>query len=125
MNAPVKNSDPAIELGFIVRCVTIALMLAATGVAFVYVKNQQHALGMETSKIEAELKDLRAYNQVLEAEVTTLSSHARINELVAKGDVALVPISGQYVARLAPPAHAIATGEIRTAAAQTAGEFRQ
>ena len=123
MNPTSTRPESAIKVGIILRWVVLALLLAAAGMAYVHVKNQQHALGVETRKIEAALRDLRALNQVLGAEITNLTSHAQLNKMVSNGELALVPISGQYVARLTPPVQSPETGELRTASAVAEGEF--
>jgi len=124
MNTYKNSPTSQIEIGLIVRLVLFAVLLSATGVGYVFVKNQQHALGSQTREIEGQLRELQAYNQVLRSEISTLTSHASITESVSLGRVALIAISDQYVARLTPPTIDGGTLEFQTASAATAGDFR-
>lgn len=119
-----KKSEPqrSISFGFVLCAVTLMALCTALGIGYVFIKNQQHVLGERTRKIEAGIREITSYNQVLRSEINNLASHAQISAKVAGGMIALVPISDQYVARLNPPAIVVGTGDIlQTAMAGTTG----
>lgn len=92
----------------------IAVLLAA-GLSFVYLKNQQFALGEQIRQTERAIRETRAENEVLLARVTALTSRRALQERVASGFIAVVPVTGDRIARLTPPAMDSDTTALRTA----------
>lgn len=117
---PSRNLDVKLIFQFIL----FALFLAGVALFYVNLKNQQHILGEETRILEKKLKDLKAYNQVLRSDISTLTSHLRITQEMGQGKIALTAISDQFVARITPPTIGIPNSEYRTAAASTSGGYR-
>jgi hypothetical protein len=77
-----------------------------------------------TRTIEGEIRELRAFNQVLRSDISTLTSHKSITTALGQGLIALVPISDQFVARLTPPAMGSPELQLGTATAANPGELR-
>jgi hypothetical protein len=110
-----------LHLPSLVRWLLLALAFSACGLLFVYVKNQQHFLGDQTRKIERQIQEARAYNDVLLARISTLSSRTELQRKIAQHLITLQPIQDQYIARLTPPAAAADDGILRTAANERIG----
>jgi len=118
------ESSRNLDVTFICLSMIFALFLAGVALFYVNIKNQQHSLGEETRLLEKKLKDLKAYNQVLRSDISTLTSHLRITQEMGQGKIALTAISDQFVARITPPTIGIPNSEYRTAAASTSGGYR-
>lgn len=110
-----KQANP-LQIAPLFRWLLFALALAACGLLYVYVKNQQHFLGEQTRKVEREIREMRTRNEVLLARVSALSSHAELQRKLDQGLIALQPIKDQNIARLTPPVAADKDGIVRTAA---------
>ena len=105
-----------IHIAPLFKWLLIALMVGAAGLMFVYVKNQQHLLGSQTREVEGRIREMRAYNEVLLARISALSSRAELQRKLDRGVIALQAIQDTSIARLTPPANAERDGAIRTAA---------
>ena len=110
-----KQVNP-IHVAPLFKWLTFAVVVAACGLLFVYVKNQQHLLGEQTRGVERQIREMQAYNEVLLARISTLSSRAELQRKLAQGLIALQPIQDHSIARLTPPVTAEADGVLRTAA---------
>lgn len=124
MNQRKSKPESKLEVGLIVRLTLFAILVCVAGVGFVFIKNQQHALGNKTREVERQLRELESSHKVLVTEITSLTSHSRLSQAVAEGLVSLVGISDQYVARLNQPTVVSGTGEFRAASAVLPGELR-
>lgn len=102
MNRHKNQPAPSLNIGLLTRLLLFTALLAGTGLGFVYIKVQQHDLGEKTRKTEARISELRAFNQALRSELSTLTSHASLRKALGDGTIALVPVSDQFVARLTP-----------------------
>lgn len=99
------------------RWLILAALIGASGLMFVYVKNQQHQLGMKTRDVERQITEERALNEVLLARISALSSRAELMRKIQQGAIALRPIQDNAIARLTPPAQTSGSdGVLRTAA---------
>lgn len=87
---------------WILKVVVGGVVCAAVGLSFVFVKVKQHALGESIRQLEARVAEVKACNQALRSELSTLTSHASLRQALAAGRIAMVPVSDQYVARLTP-----------------------
>ncbi len=105
-----------IQIAPLFKWLTFALFVAGCGLLFVYVKNQQHLLGSQTREIEIRIREVRAYNEVLLARISALSSRAELQRKLDRGVIALQAIQDTSIARLTPPATAERDGTLRTAA---------
>lgn len=108
------NSNP-IQMGKIICVSAIVTTLLAVGLGFVYIKNQQFAIGEQIRQTERKIQQIRAENDVLLAKVTELTSRPALQARVKSGYIAVVNITGDKIARLTPPVQASEDGILRTA----------
>lgn len=109
-----KQVNP-VHFTSLVRWLVVALFCGSAGLFFVFIKNQQFALGEEIRQVERKIKEVRAANEVLLARVTELSSRRMLQQRIADGFISVKPIPDIAIARLVPPADAANDGVIRTA----------
>ena len=109
-----KQVNP-VQMSTVIQYVVAALILAAAGLFYVHIKNQQFALGDEIRKVERRIREVRAGNEVLLARVTALSSRQALQKRIAEGFIKVQPIEGNVIARLVPPTVAGQDGILRTA----------
>ena len=113
LTTPV-NSNP-IQIGKILCVSSVVTILLAVGLGFVYIKNQQFAIGEQIRQTERKIQQLRAENDVLLANVTELTSRPALQARVKSGYIAVVNITSDKIARLTPPVQATEVGTLRTA----------
>ncbi len=109
-----KQVNP-VHMPSLIRWLLIALLCGGAGLVYVYIKNQQFALGEEIRQVERRVKEVRAANEVLLARVTELSSRRTLQQRVADGFITVKPIQDIAIARLTPPTEAVRDGVLRTA----------
>jgi cell division protein FtsB len=102
-------------MGKIICFSTVVAVLLAVGLGFVYIKNQQFAIGEQIRQTERKIQQVRAENDVLLAKVTELTSRPALQARVKSGYIAVVNITGDKIARLTPPMQATEDGTLRTA----------
>lgn len=122
MNRYKCDPAPSLNTSLIAYLVAFTVLFAVIGLGYVYIKNKQHVLGEETRQVEARISELRAVNQALRTELSTLTSHASIRQALAEGTLALIPVSDQFVARLTPVLPASIDLATQTAAATSPGD---
>ena len=119
MNPALQPANPQtsnpIQAANLVKFVALAFLLGAIGLAYVFVKNQQFVLAEQIRKTERQIRDVQSRNEVLVAKVTELSSRPMLQKRVSEKFIAVVAITGDKIARLTPPATAVAGGVMRTA----------
>ena len=119
MNPALQPANPQtsnpIQAPNLVKFVALAILLGAIGLAYVFVKNQQFVLAEQIRKTERQIRDVQSRNEVLIAKVTELSSRPMLQKRVSEKFIAVVAITGDKIARLTPPATAVADGVMRTA----------
>jgi cell division protein FtsB len=113
LTTPV-NSNP-IQIGKILCVSSIVTILLAVGLGFVYIKNQQFAIGEQIRQTERKIQQVRDENDVLLAKVTELTSRPALQARVKSGYIAVVNITSDKIARLTPPVQATEAGTLRTA----------
>lgn len=113
LTTPV-NSNP-IQIGKILCVSIVVTILLAVGLGFVYIKNQQFAIGEQIRQTERKIQQVRAENDVLLAKVTELTSRPALQARVKSGYIAVVNITSDKIARLTPPVQATEVGTLRTA----------
>ena len=109
-----KQVNP-VHFPSLIRWLLIALLCGSAGLVYVYIKNQQFALGEEIRQVERRIREIRAANEVLLARVTELSSRRTLQQRVAEGFISVKPIQDIAIARLTPPTEAVTDGVLRTA----------
>ncbi len=109
-----KQVNP-VHFASLVRWLVVALLCGSAGLFYVYIKNQQFALGEEIRQVERQIRDVRSANEVLLARVTELSSRRVLQQRIADGFISVQPIPDTAIARLLAPAEALEDGVIRTA----------
>jgi len=120
MNA--KKSRNPIKSTSIMKWIFIALLFGAMGLQIVHLKNQQFQLGQKIRSVEQTIRETHVVNQVLLADIATLSSRSAIRKKLAAKTIAMIPIQDPYIARLVPPEVANDSGILRTASNE---RFRQ
>lgn len=100
----------------IAKWTLIALIFGGVGLQIVHFKNQQFQLGQKIRKVEQAIRETHISNQVLLAEIATLSSRAAIQKKLAARSIIMNPIQDQYIAHLSPPEVTQDDGLLRTAA---------
>lgn len=113
LTTPV-NSNP-VQIGKILFVSSIVTILLAVGLGFVYIKNQQFAIGEQIRQTERKIQQIRDENDVLLAKVTELTSRPALQARVKSGYIAVVNITSDKIARLTPPVQATEAGTLRTA----------
>jgi hypothetical protein len=111
-----KYANP-IHIAPLFKWLLLASLVAACGLLFVFIKNQQHFLGEQTREVERQIRDVRAQNEVLLARISALSSRAELQRKLNQGLIALQPIQDHCIARIGQPVTTDKGGEMRTAAA--------
>lgn len=81
-----------LNIGSLLRWVTIAVFLGAAGLGYVYLKNQLHVCGAQRKELENQLRDLIGQNNVMDAQISKLTALTTIQRRVDEGFVKLVPI---------------------------------
>lgn len=113
IEAPCRRNP--VQIGKILRMSLFLVPLLAGGLSFVHLKNQQFALGEQIRQTERAIRETRSENEVLLAKVTSLTSRRALQERIASGFISVMPVSGDKIARLTPPAQDTETTTLRTA----------
>lgn len=113
IEAPCRRNP--VQIGKILRMSFFLVPLLAGGLSFVHLKNQQFALGEQIRQTERAIRETRSENEVLLAKVTSLTSRRALQERIASGFISVMPVSGDKIARLTPPAQDTETTTLRTA----------
>jgi antitoxin (DNA-binding transcriptional repressor) of toxin-antitoxin stability system len=110
-----RRANNTIEVNGLVLCIGVSLMLGLAGLFYVYLKNQQHAVGNQSRVVEASLREEEARNEALRAKITALTSRASLMHRVEEGYIHLLPVRDTAIARITPAAPAEMDGVLRTA----------
>jgi cell division protein FtsL len=78
----------------------VAFFLTVAGVSYVYLKNQRHTVGKETTRLEREIKELKTRNEVLAVQISTLSSRVALERRIAEGFIKMEPITDDRIVRV-------------------------
>jgi len=109
-----QQSNP-IQIGKALYYIATAVIMGAVGLLYVNLKNQQFGLGEKIRLTEHRIRAVRAENEVLIAKITELSSRRTLQQRSSNGFIAVVPITGDKIARLSAPLPATQDGILRTA----------
>ena len=95
-----RNVTYSIKVASILKMVLCTALLAVAGLSYVYFKNQEQQYGNIQHRLEAELKCLRDNNEVVKAQIASLSSRAYLEKKLAKEPLGLVSIANDQLVRL-------------------------
>lgn len=111
-----RKATNGIEIPLLGQWLVILFMMGMAGLLFVYLKNQQHALGEQTRLVEEKVIQLRAHNDALVAKITGLTSRGALQRKLEEKYLDLIQIPETAIARLTPPLSSQQDGVARTAA---------
>lgn len=95
-----RNITYSIKIASILKMVLCTALLAVAGLSYVYFKNQAQQYGNIQRRLEAELTRLHASNEVVNAQIASLSSRAYLEKKLAKESLGLVSIANDQLVRL-------------------------
>ena len=84
------------------------------GLSYVYLKNQLHVSGVQRKGMEQELNELISENNVMEAQISRLTSRTALQRRLDEGFIKLVPITSQAIVRVHPQENTRWAAEDRT-----------
>lgn len=115
MSVNRRRATNTIEVNLLARYLVIICLMGLAGLFFVYLKNQQQAVGNQARIVEAALREEEARNEALKAKITALTSRGALQHRLDEGYINLQAIRDTAIARVTPPAPAEADGVLRTA----------
>lgn len=98
-----KKANNGIEVPLLTQWLVLFFILGLSGLFFVYLKNQQHAIGKQTRIVEEQLVGTRAHNDALIAKITALTSRGALQRKLDERGLDLVPIRETAIARITSP----------------------
>ena len=102
MNPNARRHTNRLHFAALVRGVIITAFLGAAGLSYVYLKNQLHVTGAQRKGLEQELNELISENNVMEAQISKLTSRTALQRRLDEGFIKLVPITSQVIVRVHP-----------------------
>ncbi len=102
MTPTFQHRSNGLHLFALARWIVIAAFLGATGLSYVYLKNQLNTCGVQRKALEQELHELIVQNNGLEAQIFRLTSHASLQRRLDEGFLKMVPINAQAVVHVRP-----------------------
>jgi cell division protein FtsB len=110
-----RRANNGIEIPLLAQWLVLVFVMGLVGLFFVYLKNQQHALGEQTRVAEQKITELHAHHEALVAKITALTSRGALQRRLDEKYLDLVPIPETAIARMTP-IHEEAEGKVmRTA----------
>lgn len=97
-----RRANNGIEIPLLAQWLVIVFVMGFLGLFFVYLKNQQHALGEQTRIVEEKIMEFRAHHDALVAKVTALTSRGALQRRLDEKYLDLVPIPETAIARMNP-----------------------
>ncbi|KAB2643262.1 MAG: hypothetical protein DVB29_06325 [Verrucomicrobia bacterium] len=110
-----RRTNNGIEVPLLAQWLVVFFMLGLLGLFFVYLKNQQHALGEQTRLVEQKITELRAHHDALNAKVTALTSRGALQRRLDEKYLDLIPITETAIARTNPTSNSSEEKAMRTA----------
>ena len=102
MNTNIKRHTNRLHFASLLRAIIVTAFLGAAGLSYVYLKNQLHVSGTQRKALEQELNNLISENNVMEAQISRLTSHTALQRRLDEGFIKLVPITGQAIVHVRP-----------------------
>lgn len=115
-----KTGSNPVQLLPIAKSLGCVALLTALAITFMCLKHEQFAIADRISATEKAIGEIRFENEVLLAKVASLTSRQALRRRMEEGFITVIPISGEKIARLAPPERATGSGTLRTALNQSA-----
>ena len=100
MNLNSKRQTNRLQFAGLARGLIVTVFLGTAGLSYVYLKNQLHASGATQKGLEQELNELISENNVMEAQISKLTSRTALQRRLDDGFIKLVPITSQSIVRL-------------------------
>jgi hypothetical protein len=110
-----RRATNAIEVDFVARMLVFGFLAGMAALFYVYLKNQQHAVGNRSRLVEHELHEFEARNMALGARITSMTSRGYLQRKLDEGYIRLETVRDTAVARIALPVSAEPDGVLRTA----------
>ncbi len=110
-----KKANNGIEVPLLTQWLVLFFVLGLSGLFFVYLKNQQHAIGKQTRIVEVQLTGARAHNDALVAKITALTSRGALQHKLDEKCLDLIPIRETAIARVSVPGSSQGEDVMRTA----------
>ena len=110
-----RRATNTIEVDFVARMLVLCFLIGMAALFFVYLKNQQHAVGDQSRQVEAQIREFDARRQALDSRITALTSRGYLQRKLDEGYLRLEPIRDTAVARITPAVSAEPDGLLRTA----------
>lgn len=123
MSVNRRRTTNTIEVNYLAGGLTIIFLFALAGLFFVYLKNQQHAVGNQSRMIEASLREEEARDDALKAKITSMTSRGALQRRIDDGYITLQAIRDTAIARVTPPTLAEVDGVLRTASHDPESRF--
>ena len=123
MNQNRRRATNAIEVNLLARALVAVFFVGLAALFFVYLKNQQHAVGDQSRVVESSLREVNAKNEALKARITGLTSRGALQRRIDDGYIRLEPIRDTAIARVTPAVPAESDGGLRTASRDPEGRF--
>ena len=100
MNLNSKRRTNRLCFASLLRGLIVTAFLGAAGLSYVYLKNQLHVSGTQRKGLEQELSELISENNVMEAQISRLTSRTALQRRLDEGFIKLVPITSQAIVRV-------------------------
>jgi hypothetical protein len=123
MNGNRRRPTNSIQVNVLARWIVAVFFVGLAGLFFVYLKNQQHAVGDQARLVEAAISEIEAKNDALKARITAMTSRGALQRRLDEGYLRLEPIRDTAIARVTPPLPAEPDGVLRTASRDPDGRF--
>jgi cell division protein FtsB len=108
-----KKQSNTIQLGALAPVVVLIAFIGFFALSFVFLKIQLHTTGRQIKGLEQELAGLKTQNDVLRAQVASLSSRNTLQRRLATGFIKMTPISSDRIVRWNGALPALAMEDIR------------
>ncbi len=93
-----------INAASLARWIVITAFVAVTGLIYVYLTVQLYHLGDRKKELERQLVNVRAENDVAQAQIAALTSRSALQRRLKEGYLKMIPIAEQSIVRLNTPA---------------------
>lgn len=123
MNENRRRPTNSIEVNVLARWLLAVFFLGLAGLFFVYLKNQQHAVGDQARVVEFALREAEAKNDALKARITAMTSRGALQRRIDDGYIRLEAIRDTAIARITPALPAEPDGVLRTASRDPDSRF--